>query len=158
MLRVDSGQKPESDEELPSALRGALSAPRSRSHFVLDVLEPGGESDAVGFDDDCIDLILDKEEEEVAGFESDCINLETDNEEDKYNDMDDLDNIENEIRNYRVADKDIEDLDELFDGIVPLAEFCRNELQAIDTNDFRRKQYFRGTERLIASTENQWRL
>lgn len=57
-----------------------------------------------------------------------------------------------------VPDDDIDDTDDLFDGNVRPVEYYRNELRNMNTNDFRRKEYAKGTEKLIANTETQWLL
>lgn len=57
-----------------------------------------------------------------------------------------------------IPDDDIDDTDDLFDGNVRPVEYYRNELRNMNTNDFRRKEYAKGTEKLIANTETQWHL
>ncbi|POS69526.1 C2H2 finger domain-containing protein [Diaporthe helianthi] len=53
---------------------------------------------------------------------------------------------------------DVNDPEDLFDGNVPPVEYYREQLQKTNPNNFRRKEYAHGTEKLVANTETQWHL
>lgn len=52
---------------------------------------------------------------------------------------------------------DIDDPDTLFDGNVHPAEWYCEQLNSTNPSDFKRKEYAKGTEKLIKNTEDQWR-
>lgn len=49
------------------------------------------------------------------------------------------------------------DLDALFSGNIHLAEHYREQLKSTNADDFRRRDYAKGTEKTIVNSENQWR-
>jgi hypothetical protein len=53
---------------------------------------------------------------------------------------------------------DFDDPDALFNGNIHPAEHYREQLKWTNPNDFRRKEYAKGTEKLIVNSENQWRM
>lgn len=80
-------------------------------------------------------------------------------------DIEDLDHIEQGISELQLEnltpghDLDtIRDPDALFDGNVRLPGYYRAALNALNPENFIRKNYAKGTAKLIANTENQWHL
>ncbi|KAG6354084.1 hypothetical protein INS49_005055 [Diaporthe citri] len=85
------------------------------------------------------------------------------------NDMESLAEIEEELRTFAsdsapLPEGELAELDEvdeddpeaLFDGNVAFDEYYRRGMDATDTDSFKRKEYTKGTETLIANTERMW--
>lgn len=140
------------------------------------------ESDFEPSDSDQSDLGTDDDPEADEDLES--VGIETNSESDDRGwqslgfedgsdaEMDDVFEIADEVRRLSadpsaVTDEGLDDCahmdgvadpDALFDGNLRPAEYYREQLHATDPDQFRRKEYAKGTEKLILNTETQWRL
>lgn len=61
-----------------------------------------------------------------------------------------------EPRNLPLDEEDPE-AETLFDGNVLPPEYYREGIQSLDLDEFKRKEYSKGTEKLIVRAESQWR-
>lgn len=145
-------------EESPAKLWD-VSDPSSESDYA-----PGADSSEHSDSDEQLDSDNDTLpthgaiQEDVIGFQSmdedeicDSIELE------------DLEDIEEQIEELAIdpelmgADTvEAQHRQQLFDGNVRPAEFYREAIKTLDLDDYKRKEYARGTEKLIRNTEDQW--